>query len=105
MLQFISAFGLLGFGFILLAARRFRIEHKGRATLFGILSGLLLAIGGVALYAALRVGTNAAVVTTVTSLYPMCTVILAVFFLRERLTKKQLLGLALAIVAIVIFSL
>jgi EamA domain-containing membrane protein RarD len=45
------------------------------------------------------------VITVTTSLYPMITVVLALLFLRERLTKMQTLGLGLAVAAIVLFSL
>jgi EamA domain-containing membrane protein RarD len=40
-----------------------------------------------------------------TSLYPIVTVVLAVIFLRERLTKLQMAGLGFAVIALVIFSL
>jgi transporter family protein len=102
--QFVSAFGLLGFGIVLLASRGFRVETNKWGVIFGILAGVLLGIGGLALYAALRTDANASVITTTTSLYPICTVLLAVLFLRERLTKRQLLGLAFAAGAIVSFS-
>ena len=104
MQQFVSAFGLLAFGILLFALRGFRVETRPRGVLLGLLAGVLLAVGGLALYAALRVGTNASVVTTTTSLYPICTALLAVLFLGERLTKKQRLGLLFAAAAIVIFS-
>jgi len=58
-----------------------------------------------AFFAALRSGGNTSVVTTATGLYPMITVLLAVLVLRERLTAVQVVGLAFAAAAIIIFSL
>lgn len=105
MMEFVSAFGFLAFGILLLAIRGFRIETNRRGVIYGIGSGILLGGGGLALYAAYRVGTNTVVVTTATSLYPIFTVLLAVVFLKERLSKKQILGILFAGAAIVLFSL
>jgi drug/metabolite transporter (DMT)-like permease len=44
------------------------------------------------------------VVTAITSLYPAATVILAVTFLRERLSKVQALGVVFALGSILLFS-
>jgi len=104
-MQFVAAFGFLAFGFVLLATRGFRLETNRRGSLYGAICGVLLAAGGLALYAAYRGGSNTAVVTTATSLYPMFTVVLAVLFLRERITLRQSIGMAFAVAAIVILSL
>src|SRR6266702_588513 len=65
----------------------------------------LFTIGILALFAAFRSGGNTGVITVTSSLYPVITVALALLILRERLTRIQTLGLALAAAAIVIFSL
>lgn len=44
-------------------------------------------------------------VTTATAMYPVVTVLVAVAFLHERLTWKQVLGLGFATAAFFIFSL
>lgn len=105
MMQFVAAFGFLAFGVVLFAARGFRLEPNKRGWLLGTISGMLLAAGGLALYAAFRGESNTAVVTTATSLYPMFTVVLAILFLREHITKRQIVGLLFAVAAIVILSL
>ena len=56
-------------------------------------------------YAAYSTGGNTAVITTATGLYPMVSVLLAIIFLKERLTRVQVLGVLFAIAAMVIFSL
>lgn len=103
--QFLAAFGFLLAGFIVLIAMRFRLDLNRKGAAYGVSSGVMLAVGSIALFAAFHTGANTAVVTTATGLYPMVTVLLAIIFLKERLTRLQLLGVGFAIAAMVIFSL
>jgi drug/metabolite transporter (DMT)-like permease len=52
---------------------------------------------------ALHLG-NLAVVSVLSSLYPLATVLLAAIVLRERISRIQVLGIALAILAAVLLS-
>lgn len=61
-------------------------------------AGLLDAVANVAVITGLRVG-DLAVVSVLTALYPAGTILLAAAVLRERVTKIQLTGLGLALVA------
>lgn len=75
----------------------------GRGDLRGVIpimvgAGLLDAIANVAVIIGLRVG-DLAVVSVLTALYPAGTILLAAAVLRERVTKIQLTGLSLALVA------
>ncbi|MGH9454782.1 MAG: EamA family transporter, partial [Terriglobia bacterium] len=72
---------------------------------YSIANGILSGIGSWALFAAYRTGGNAAVITTVTAMYPLITVLLAMTILRERLTRVHVMGLGFAVAAFVIFSL
>jgi len=103
-MQFLFTLGSLPVALCFLAARRFRMERNSLGIVFGLLNGILSAVGGIALFGAFRSGGNAAVIATATSLYPMVTVVLAVLILRERLTKTQVVGLGFAVAALVIFS-
>jgi transporter family protein len=104
-LQFLFTVGTVPVAVALLAARKFKVEPSGRGITFSVANGVVTAIGILALFAAFRSGGNTGVITVTTSLYPMITVVLALLFLRERLTKMQTLGLGLAVAAIVLFSL
>ena len=104
-MQFLFTLGGVPVALAVLAARRFKIEKDAAGIGYGLLVGLLSATGTLALFAAYRTGSNTAVVTAATSLYPMVTVVLAVLFLRERLTWVQVVGLIFASAAFVIFSL
>lgn len=65
--------------------------------------GVLLGIGNVLLVVALHAG-NLAVVAVLVSLYPLATVLLAWFLLKERISRVQFLGVALAITAAVLLG-
>jgi transporter family protein len=61
-------------------------------------------LGNLAYYAALARGEKVATVVSLTALYPLTTILLAVSFLRERLNKIQLTGIGLSFVAIWLFN-
>ena len=103
-MQFLFPFGCLPVVLVLLAARRFKFEKSPKGIVWGTIMGVLGGIGGLALFAAYRTGGNTSVITTVTAMYPMITVVLALVILRERLTRLQWLGLGFAVAAFVIFS-
>jgi bacterial/archaeal transporter family protein len=104
-MQFLFTIGTLPVAAALFAARNFKLEPSAKGIFFSVTNGVVSAIGILALFAAYRSGGNTSVVTVTTSLYPMITVVLALVILGERLTKVQTLGLGLAAVAIVMFSL
>jgi uncharacterized membrane protein len=104
-MQFLFPFGCLPVVVPLIVSRHFRLERNAKGISYGIGNGVLAGIGSFALFAAYRTGGNTAVITTVTALYPLITVVLALLLLRERLTLLQVLGLAFAVAAFAIFSL
>jgi bacterial/archaeal transporter family protein len=104
-MQFVSAFGFLLVGLVLLAVQKPQLKNSLRGNSCALISGVLLGLGGMALYGAYRAGENASVVTATTSLYPVVTVLLAVTFLREKLNKVQIIGVGFAMVAILLLSL
>jgi len=103
-MQFLFPFGSLPVVVPLIVSRHFHLERNAKGISYGIANGVLAGIGSFALYAAYRTGGNTAVITTVTAMYPLITVVLALLLLRERLTLLQVLGLALAVAAFAIFS-
>jgi len=75
-----------------------------RTWVLSALGGVLLGVGNILLVLALHSG-NLAVVAVLVSLYPLATVVLAWFVLKERLSIIQFLGVALAITAAVLLGL
>ncbi len=103
-MQFVSAFGFLLVGLMMVAVQRPQLKKSPRGNSYALISGVLLGLGGIALYGAYRAGDNASVVTATTSLYPVATVLFAVTLLREKLNKLQLLGVCFAVAAILLLS-
>jgi len=106
--QVLFTFGLLPL--IVVAARsprlRSGIPAQRRAGIgWAFLTGILGGTGNIAFFRALVAGGQASIVVPVTALFPLVTVIMALTFLRERLGRAQMAGLALALVAIYLLSL
>jgi transporter family protein len=103
-MQFLFTLGALPVCIALLIARRFKMEKSPKGIFYGILNGVLSGIGGLTLFAAYHTNGNTSLITSLTALYPVITVILAVTILRERFGVIQMVGLGFAAIAIVIFS-
>src|SRR5271157_1428989 len=104
-MQFLFTVGTLPVAVALLVARHGKLEKSVKGISYAVLNGILAGIGGLTLFAAYHTNGNTSLITVATSLYPMITVGLAVLILRERLTATQVLGLAFAGAAIVLFAL
>jgi len=74
------------------------------ATMLGVLSGLLNALGAWALLEAMRSGGKASVVAPFTAMYPMVVVVVAPFILHETITALQGLGVICALTAVALLS-
>jgi transporter family protein len=85
------------------AALRFRIDAEPRGILFAVLTGVCVTAGSLFFLIALSRG-NAPAVTVITALYPAVTLLLLFFFLREPITLKQGIAMALALAAMILFA-
>jgi len=103
-MQFLFTIGGVPIALSVLAKRQFRLEPSPLGITYSVIVGIMSAIGGTALFAAYGTGANTAIVTVVSGLYPLVTVLLAVWLLHERLTKRQCIGLVFAGAACVLFS-
>ena len=63
----------------------------------GLIAGTVNGLGNWAVFASLESGAKASVAIPLTALYPLFTVTLATFFLKERPTALQWFGIALAL--------
>jgi len=68
-----------------------------RVVLVGLIAGAVNGLGNWAVFACLEKGAKASVAIPLTALYPLCTVALAMAFLKERPTGLQWIGIALAV--------
>jgi len=80
-----------------------RIDTNKTGVMYGILIGVFAGLGGIAYFAAMRVG-KASIVGPVTSLFPLLTIVLAAIFLNERMNKVQVVGVVLALASILLLS-
>jgi bacterial/archaeal transporter family protein len=102
-LQILFTIGILPSSVVAWAQLGFRIEMDLRGAIYGILNGVFTGLGMLAYYAALSEG-KASVVGPFTALFPLLTVALAFAFLRERINRIQVVGMVMALAAIVILS-
>jgi bacterial/archaeal transporter family protein len=89
---------------VLLVASEHRSSWTLHGVLFGSLTGLLGALGLVALYLALDRG-KASVVFPLFGLFPVVTAVLSAIFLDERLSTIQYAGIGCAVLATALISL
>ncbi|HSR36445.1 MAG TPA: EamA family transporter [Desulfurivibrionaceae bacterium] len=90
-------------GLAALSLLQFQPETHPKGILFAVLTGIAGMLGTLFYFAAARNG-KIAVVVSITALYPLFTILYAAIFLREPVTLKQLAGMVLALIAIVLLS-
>jgi transporter family protein len=90
--------GILG-----LALVGFKPESHPLGILFALLTGITGVLGTLFYYSAASRG-QISIVVSLTALYPLITILLAVVFLHETLTVKQVFGLCFAVGAIVLLA-
>lgn len=100
-MQILFTIGMLPVVAIALSRRNIGRDRLGIG--YGVLIGVLAGLGGMAYFAAMKNG-EASLVGPVTSLFPLLTVVLAVFILKERMNPVQIAGIGLGLTAIVILS-
>lgn len=106
LLQVLSTIGLVPLALLFLGSPRLRqATHFKKGIALAFLTGALGALGNFAYFEAYAQGGEASVVGPVSGLYPLITVILARFWVRERLNLVQTVGVVLAVTAIALFGL
>jgi transporter family protein len=90
--------GILG-----LAMLNFKPETHPTGILYALLTGITGVLGTLFYYFAASRG-QISIVVSLTALYPLITILLAVIFLHETLVLKQVLGLCFAVAAIVLLA-
>jgi transporter family protein len=103
--QALSTLGMLPILLSLALSKRARLrDASGKGLLLALIGGTVTCLGNVAYYSALGRGEKVATVVSLTALYPLTTILLAVIVLRERLNRVQMAGVALSFVAIWLFN-
>ncbi|MFN3740122.1 MAG: EamA family transporter [Thermodesulfovibrionales bacterium] len=81
----------------------FNFEIHTRGMLYGLLAGLTGGGGVIFFYYAMKEGKASLVVTT-TSLYPLVTILMSYLILSEEISLKQAIGMAFALIAMVLMA-
>jgi len=106
LLQVLSTIGLIPVALLFLGSPRLRqATHLKKGIALAFLSGGLGAFGNLAFFEAYAQGGEASVVGPLSGLYPLVTVILARYWVRDRLNWGQTAGVLLAVAAIGLFGL
>lgn len=79
-------------------------DNQRWGVLYALAAGAVSCIGNVFYYDILSRGGNAATIVPLTALYPLATVLLATWALKERLNRIQLIGVVSSLVAIYLFN-
>jgi transporter family protein len=90
-------------GFVGLALLNFKPETQPLGILYALLTGVTGVLGTLFYYLAASRG-QISIVVSLTALYPLITIMLAVIFLHETLVLKQVLGLCFAVAAIILLA-
>ncbi len=101
--QVLFTIGIFPVVLIALVHLRWKVDTDFLGASYGILNGVFTGLGLLAYFAALARG-KASIVSPVTGLFPLLTVVLAFILLRERMNRVQMVGVALALTSIFIFS-
>lgn len=96
-------------GAIIVAASVFislrgKYEFNWPGLIFAILAGITGLIGTLFFLKALTTSDKTSVIVTMTALYPLITIFLAVIFLKEAITLKNVIGIVFALVAMYLFT-
>jgi drug/metabolite transporter (DMT)-like permease len=82
---------------------KWKLDHDQRSILLGMSAGLLGCGGQLILFQCLRIGP-AYIVFPIISLYPVVTIVLSVFILKEKASQRSWSGILLALIAILLLS-
>lgn len=93
-----QALGVLAFALFVLVLERFRVEWSPAGFGWSFAGGFIMFIGFLTFFAAVEQGKVSTVIT-LSSLYPVITILLSVIFLHERIGRREGLGIAFALVA------
>jgi len=95
--------GALILGIIVLVSSRFQRDVHPKGIAFAITTGMLGFLGAFCFLMAVSKGP-VTLVATMSALYPVISILLAVFILHESVTLQQSVGIALAILAMILVT-
>lgn len=98
-----EALGVVTVGCIVLLTVGKGISTDVKGIVPAVLTGIFGTLGFLCFLYAVNVG-SVSVVATLTALYPAITIVLAVIFMKESVTLRQMAGIGLAILSVILLS-
>lgn len=93
-----QAIGVVAFALLVLVMERFKIQWSPAGFGWSFAAGFINFVGFLAFFAAVEKGKVSTVIT-LSSLYPLVTIMLSVLFLHETISRREGLGIVFALVA------
>jgi bacterial/archaeal transporter family protein len=90
--------GVMAFGVIVLSMERFHITWSAQGFGWSAAAGFVNFIGFLTFFAAVEKGKVSTVIA-MSSLYPVITIVLSILFLHEKISSREGLGIACALLA------
>lgn len=100
---FYNVSGSVVVNFVIFFVMKSKLQFEIKGFVFSLLTGVFGILGTLLFAYALGKG-KASVVIIVTALYPIVSIILAMVFLKEVISIRQFIGMALGMVAVVLIS-
>ncbi len=98
------AYAMIAIGLVILALVPLNWHVHQKDFWLAVIGGALNSLGALTSFAALEKGGKASIVIPICYLYPLVTIVLAIAFLHESLTRIQGLGIACALASAVLLS-
>lgn len=93
-----QAVGVMVFALMVLVLERFQIQHSPVGFGWSLAAGFINFAGFLAFFAAIEKGKVSTIIA-LSSLYPVVTIVLSIVLLHEKITRREGLGIALALAA------
>jgi len=97
-------YSMIAIALVILATVPIQWHMTAKVFWLAVIGGALNGLGALTSFAAFEKGGKASIVVPLCYLFPLVTVLLAMKFLRESLTRSQAIGIALALLAAVLLS-
>lgn len=97
-------YAMLAIGLVIFMTVPIQLHIQPKIFWLAIIGGSLNGLGALTSFAAFETGGKASIVVPLCYLFPLVTVLLATTFLHESLTRTEVVGIAMALIAAILLS-
>ncbi len=98
------AYAMVAIALVILPLVHLDWHLRAKVFWLAVIGGALNGLGAMTSFAALERGGKASIVIPLCYLYPLVTILLAIILLHESLSRSQVLGISIAIIAAILLS-